>query len=63
MNPHQGNKISVIYIKSKPYALDLYWRSVLDIFLFVIIGEYKNIIQDQCCDSIFMLYYNSEKSS
>lgn len=44
MNPHQGNELSVIYIKSKPYALDLYWESILDVFLFVITGELKNII-------------------
>lgn len=44
MNPPQGNEFLIIYIKSKPYALDLYLESVLDVFLFVITREYKNII-------------------
>lgn len=49
--------------KSKHYALDLYLKSVLDVFLFVI-TEYKNLINTKpVADSISMPYNYSEKSS
>lgn len=50
------------YLKSKPMPLDLYLGSVLNISLFVITGEYiNNNTRPMLC--IFMLDYNSEKSS